>query len=100
MGTSSPGSRSDGSTAISSTPLYLQAVAPTGRWQPGFSPIIGLHRPGVDTGWAFTWTDPSKKLQLNGAAGFTFNYENTETNYRTGNEFHFEWAAGSSSLRG
>jgi hypothetical protein len=74
--------------------LYLQAVAPTGRWQPGFSPIIGLHRPGVDTGWAFTWTDPGKKLQLNGAAGFTFNYENTRTDYRTGNEFHFEWAAG------
>jgi hypothetical protein len=73
--------------------LYLQAVAPTGRWQPGFSPIIGLHRPGVDTGWAFTWTDPGKKLQLNGAAGFTFNYENTETDYRSGNEFHFEWAA-------
>jgi hypothetical protein len=73
--------------------LYLQAVAPTGRWQPGFSPIIGLHRPSVDTGWAFTWTDPGRKLQLNGAAGFTFNYENTETDYRTGNEFHLEWAA-------
>jgi hypothetical protein len=24
----------------------------------------------------------------------TFNFENTETNYRTGNEFHFEWAIG------
>lgn len=74
--------------------LYLQAVAPTGRWQPGFSPIIGLHRPGIDTGWAFTWSDPGQKLQLNGAAGVTFNFENTETDYRSGNEFHFEWAAG------
>jgi hypothetical protein len=74
--------------------LYVQAVAPTGRWQPGFSPIIGLHRPGVDTGWAFTLTDPGQKLQLSGAAGVTFNFENTATDYRTGNEFHFEWAAG------
>ena len=24
----------------------------------------------------------------------TFNFENTETNYKTGNEFHFEWAVG------
>ena len=74
--------------------IYVQAVAPTGRWDPGFSPIIGLHRPGIDTGWVFTWTDKTKKLQLNGATGFTFNFENTATDYRSGNEFHFEWAIG------
>jgi hypothetical protein len=74
--------------------IYVQAVAPTGRWDPGFSPIIGLHRPGIDTGWAFTWTDKTKKLQVNGATGFTFNFENTATDYRSGNEFHFEWAVG------
>jgi hypothetical protein len=73
--------------------IYLQSVLPTGRWEPGFSPIIGLHRPGLDTGWAFTWTDSGKKIQLNGAAGFTLNFENTATNYKSGNEFHFEWAA-------
>jgi hypothetical protein len=74
--------------------IYVQAVAPTGRWERGFSPIIGLHRPGVDTGWAVTWTDKATKVQVNGAAGFTFNFENTETDYKTGNEFHFEWAIG------
>lgn len=74
--------------------VYVQAVAPTGRWQPGFSPIVGLHRPGIDTGWAFTWQHKPTKLQFNGSAGVTFNFENTETNYRTGDEFHFEWAVG------
>lgn len=73
---------------------YVQVVAPTGRWEPGFSPIIGFDRPGIDTGWAFTWDNKATKLQFNGAAGFTFNFENTETDYRTGNEFHFEWAIG------
>lgn len=34
--------------------LYVQGTIPTGRWQRGFSPIIGLHRPSIDTGWAFT----------------------------------------------
>ena len=72
----------------------MQAVAPTGHWERGFSPIIGLHRPGIDTGWAFTWEHKPTKLQFNGAAGFTFNFENTETNYRSGDEFHFEWAIG------
>jgi hypothetical protein len=74
--------------------LYLQVVTPTGKWDPGFSPIIGMNRPGVDTGWAFTWADKRTKIQVNGAAGFTFNFENTDTNYKSGSEFHFEWAIG------
>lgn len=74
--------------------LYVQVVAPTGRWEPGFSPIIGLHRPGIDTGWAFTWANKATKLQLNGTAGVTFNFENTATDYKSGDEFHFEWAVG------
>jgi hypothetical protein len=74
--------------------VYLQAVAPTGRYETGFFPIIGLHRPGIDTGLAVTWANKATMLQFNGAAGFTFNFENTETNYKSGNEFHFEWAIG------
>jgi hypothetical protein len=31
---------------------------------------------------------------VNGAAGVTFNFENTATDYKSGNEFHFEWAVG------
>ena len=74
--------------------LYVQAVAPTGKYETGFFPIIGLNRPGIDTGGAFTWTDKPTKLQFNGTAGFTFNFENTATDYASGNEFHFEWAIG------
>jgi len=74
--------------------FYVQAVAPTGHWERFFEPITGFYRPGVDTGWAFTWTDRKKVVQLNGTVGFTFNAENTATNYQSGNEFHFEWAAG------
>jgi len=64
--------------------VYVQAVAPTGRWQPGFTPIIGLHRPGIDTGWAFTWEHKPSKFQIDGSAGVTFNFENTATDYKRG----------------
>lgn len=75
--------------------IYVQAVAPTGRYSPyGLQPNIGLNRPGIDTGWAFTWTEPTSKLQFNGAVGVTFNFENTDTNYDSGTDFHFEWAIG------
>ena len=77
------------------TTVYVQAVALTGRWQPGFLPVVGLNRPSSDTGWAFTWEHKASKLQFNGAAGVSFKTsKNTETNYQTGNEFHFEWAIG------
>jgi hypothetical protein len=74
--------------------LWVQAVTPTGRYSPTFSPSIGLHRPGIDTGLAVTYTHKPSQLQFNGAAGVTFNFRNDATDYQTGTEFHFEWAIG------
>jgi hypothetical protein len=74
--------------------LWLQAVTPTGRYSPTFAPNIGLNRPGIDTGLAVTYTHKPTELQFNAAAGVTFNFENTDTDYQTGTEFHFEWAIG------
>jgi len=80
--------------------VYVQGVAPTGRYDVGFVPNIGLNRPGIDTGWAFTLADKQTKWQLNGALGFTFNFENDDTNYRSGNNVHFEWAVGREIAQG
>jgi hypothetical protein len=80
--------------------VYLELIAPTGFWEPGFSPIVSLHRPAIDTGWAFTWTDKPTKLQVSGTAGFTFNFENPQTNYQSGNAFHWEWAVGIECIQG
>jgi hypothetical protein len=74
--------------------FYLQVVTQSGFWEAGFSPIIGLHRPGIDGGWAFTWQDKRSKIQVNGAVGITFNFENTATDYLSGEDLHFEWAVG------
>ena len=82
-----------------SNTAYIQAVAPTGKYNPnGLQPNIGLNRPGIDVGWAFTWT--VSKLQVNAATGVTFNFENTDTDYNTGTEFHFEWAVGYEICKG
>lgn len=40
-----------------------------------------------------TWFDPKVGLDISVAAGVTFNGENDATQYKTGNEFHVEWAA-------
>ncbi len=40
-----------------------------------------------------TWLDQARGVELSAAAGFTFNAENPDTDYKTGTEFHFEAAA-------
>jgi hypothetical protein len=80
--------------------VYLEGITTTGFWEKGFAPIISFNRAGIDTGWAFTWTDKPTKLQVSGTAGFTFNFENDPVNYQSGDEFHWEWAVGFECMKG
>lgn len=66
---------------------------PIGDYQDGEISNIAFHRWGADVSAAGTWLDPEIGLDLSAAIGVTFNGENPDTNYRTGTEFHFEWAA-------
>lgn len=53
---------------------------------------MGFNRWAFDASGAVTWLDPTMGLELSLAAGFTFNGENPDTEYRTGTEFHVEYA--------
>jgi len=66
--------------------------APIGFWERGNLPNIGFNRSSIDTSAAITWLDPKIGFEVSAAAGFTFNFENPSTDYRTGTEFHIEWA--------
>lgn len=66
--------------------------APLGFWKLRNPSNIGFNRSSLDTTGAITWLDPKIGLELSSAAGFTFNFENPDTRYRTGTEFHVEWA--------
>ena len=43
---------------------------------------------------AFTYIEPTSKLQFNGTFGLTTSFKNEATDYDTGDEFHFESAVG------
>lgn len=66
---------------------------PVGDYQDGEISNIAFHHWGADVYAGATWLDPNTGLDLSGVVGMTFNAENPATDYRTGNEFHFEWAA-------
>ncbi|MCK4206859.1 transporter [Brucella pituitosa] len=66
---------------------------PIGDYQDGEISNISFNHWGADIFAAATWLDPSLGWDISGAVGMTFNAKNPATEYRTGNEFHFEWAA-------
>jgi hypothetical protein len=71
----------------------VTGFVPVGDYQQGALANVANHRWAADVSGAATWLDPNIGLDLSAALGVTFNKENSATNYKTGNEFHFEWAA-------
>jgi hypothetical protein len=73
--------------------LGIGGVVPSGTYVAGQLSNASLNRPAVDLFGTLTWLDPAIGWDLSAAAGFTFNQTNTATDYKTGDEFHLEWAA-------
>jgi len=71
----------------------LLVNVPIGDYQEGEISNIAFHHWGADVSASATWLDPTIGLDLSASVGMTFNAENPATDYRTGNELHFEWAA-------
>ena len=65
---------------------------PVGDYQAGEIANISFNRWGTDVFATGTWLDPTLGLDVSGAAGVTFNGENSATDYKTGTEFHLEGA--------
>jgi len=65
---------------------------PIGDYQKGELANLSFNRWAGDFTLAGTWFNPEAGFDLSGAAGFAFNGENPATDYRTGTEFHAEWA--------
>jgi len=66
---------------------------PTGFWELGNLANAGFNRWAIDNAAAFTWLDPEIGLEISAMAGVTYNWENPTTNYKSGSEFHLEYAA-------
>ncbi|QRM31283.1 transporter [Microvirga sp. VF16] len=63
---------------------------PAGGYEEGELSNLAFNRWIGDVYAALTWLDPELGLDLSGAVGFEFNGENPETDYRSGNAFHFD----------
>jgi hypothetical protein len=66
---------------------------PIGQWEFGNPVNIGFNRWVIDTTAALTYLDQTTGLELSGALGLTYNFENPDTDYKSGTELHAEGAA-------
>ena len=66
---------------------------PIGDYDTGELANIAYNHWSIDVNGAYTWFDPAVGLDLSVAAGVTFNETNSATAYKTGNDFHVEFAA-------
>ncbi len=68
-------------------------MIPTGDYDVNKALNMGLNRWGFDTVGAMTYFDPEKGFEASFAAGIMLNTENDATDYKTGAEFHLDFAA-------
>ena len=73
--------------------LGIGGVVPSGTYIAGQLSNASLNRPAIDLFGTVTWLDPAAGWDLSATAGVMFNRTNTATDYKTGDEFHLEWAA-------
>jgi hypothetical protein len=72
---------------------YVTGNIPVGDYDPMRLSNIGLGHAAIDAGGAYTYLNPTTGNEFSGVAGFTYNYKNPETQYRSGIDFHFDWGA-------
>ncbi len=75
------------------TTLNFLVNIPVGSYNEGSLANPGFNRWGLDTTVAFTYLNPDTGKELTVAPGLTFNGKNLDTDYRSGDEFHLEFAA-------
>jgi hypothetical protein len=78
--------------AVHNWGVYAMGDVPTGAYQVGRLANIGINHYAIDAGGMYTYLDSKKGQEFSATAGFTYNFENNDTDYQNGVDFHLDWA--------
>lgn len=72
---------------------YATANLPVGAYEATRLANIGIGHWAVDGGGGYTYFNPQTGHEFSAVAGLTYNFENPETSYQNGIDFHLDWGA-------
>jgi len=72
---------------------YLTGDIPVGAYDPNRLANLGIGHGAIDGGFGYTYFNPQTGHEFSAATGFTYNFENPDTNYRSGIDWHLDWGA-------
>jgi len=73
--------------------VYIAGDIPVGAYDPNRLANIGIGHGAIDTGGGYTYFDEKTGYEFSAVLGFTYNLENTFTNYQNGVDMHLDWGA-------
>ncbi len=73
--------------------IYMTGDIPTGTYDPSNLANFGIGHAAIDGGVGYTYFNPKTGYEFSLVTGVTYNYENTDTNYRNGDDWHLDWGA-------
>jgi hypothetical protein len=72
---------------------YVASNITVGRYDPNRLANLGIGHDAVDAGGGYTYFNPQTGYEFSAVLGFTYNFENTHTQYRNGVDMHLDWGA-------
>ncbi len=72
---------------------YTMAGVPVGSYTKGRLANLGTNHWSLDAGGGYTYLDAQKGRELSAVLGFTYAWENKDTDYQNGTSAHLDWAA-------
>jgi hypothetical protein len=71
---------------------YVTGDIPVGAYQANRLSNLGIGHGAFDAGGGYTYLNSKTGLEFSAVAGVTYNWENTQTDYKNGIDSHLDWA--------
>ena len=72
---------------------YITGDIPIGAYNPRRLANLGIGHSALDSGVGYTYFNPGTGHEFSAVGGFTYNFENPDTNYKSGVDFHLDMGA-------
>jgi hypothetical protein len=72
---------------------YVTGGIPVGAYDPTRLANLGIGHASIDAGVGYTYFNPIAGHEFSAVGGFTYNFENPDTQYQNGIDFHLDWGA-------